>query len=71
MKIAKMLTGYAEPQVQGDHSRKVEALLLKLGCVKGVSHSNIAAATPPVKASSKAQGKSIPRLDKKASLPGR
>jgi len=34
--------------VQGDHSKKVEALLLKLGCIKGVSHSNIAAALPVI-----------------------
>ena len=66
-----MLTGCVVAQVQGDHSSKVEALLLKLGCVKGVSHSNIAAATPAAKASSKSQGKSILRLDKKGAQPGR
>ena len=62
------------PQVQGDHLSKIEALLVKLGCVKGVTHSNIAAATAAGMATNKgckAPGKSIPRLDKKAAQPGR
>ena len=56
-------------QVQGDHSCKIEALLLKFGCIKGVSHHNIAAAIPPPKVQK--PGKSISRLDIKASQPSR
>mmetsp|Transcript_19440 Transcript_19440/g.44085 ORF Transcript_19440/g.44085 Transcript_19440/m.44085 type:complete len:330 (+) Transcript_19440:376-1365(+) len=50
-------------EVQGDHARQVGALLLKLGCVKGVSHANVAAATPAAKPAKAAR--SIARLDKK------
>jgi translation initiation factor 1 (eIF-1/SUI1) len=51
-------------EVQGDHASVVEALLLKLRCIKGVSHSNISAALPSTKAAK--PEKSIARLDKKA-----
>ena len=58
-------------EVQGDHAAKVEGLLLKLGCIKGVSHTNIAGALlPGTKPAAKAT-KSIARLDKKASQPQR
>ena len=58
-------------EVQGDHAAKVEGLLLKLGCIKGVSHTNIAGALlPGAKPAAKA-AKSIARLDKKASQPQR
>eukprot|EP00961_Rhodomonas_salina_P008240 111903-Rhodomonas_salina.1 len=54
-------------EVQGDHSSRIEAMLLKLGCIKGVSHTNVAAALPAAKPA-KAE-KSIARLDKKAAQP--
>lgn len=55
-------------EVQGDHSTKVEAMLIKLGCIKGVSRANIAAALPPTTKTKSGGGKSIARLDKKATL---
>jgi len=51
-------------EVQGDHSLKVQALLLKFDCVKGVSHMKIAEALPPKPAAKVV--KSIARLDDKA-----
>ncbi|KAJ1485640.1 hypothetical protein T484DRAFT_1945080 [Baffinella frigidus] len=56
-------------EVQGDHASVVEALLLKLRCVKGVSHSSIAAALPAAKSAKPEKG--IARLDKKAAQPSR
>lgn len=52
-------------EVQGDHSKTIEAMLLKLDCIKGVSRANIAAALPVAK-SKQSTGKTIARLDKKA-----
>lgn len=51
--------------MQGEHVPRVEAFLVKKGCVKGVSRINQAAAAPAPTASTK-QEKSIARLDKKA-----
>mmetsp|Transcript_23912 Transcript_23912/g.39551 ORF Transcript_23912/g.39551 Transcript_23912/m.39551 type:complete len:214 (-) Transcript_23912:239-880(-) len=53
-----------DAEVQGEHTERVEAFLLKKGCIKGVSHVNKAAAAPKPKESKST--KSIARLDQKA-----
>jgi len=51
-------------EVQGEHMPRVEALLVKKGCLKGVSAQNKVAALPQPK--DKPAQKSIAKLDKKA-----
>ena len=51
-------------EVQGDHVARVEAFLVKKGCIKGVSRVNQAAALPT--SNSRQAEKSVARLDRKA-----
>jgi hypothetical protein len=51
-------------EVQGEHIARIEAMLVKKGCLKGVQAAVKAAAAPKV--AEKAPGRSIARLDAKA-----
>ena len=51
-------------EVQGEHVARIEAMLVKKGCLKGVSVANKATAAP--KKVEKAPAKTIARLDAKA-----
>lgn len=52
-------------EVQGEHVPRIETMLAKKGCLKGVSSQNIQAAQPQKK-QDKPSSKSIAKLDQKA-----
>lgn len=55
-------------EIQGDHMKRVETLLVKKGCIKGISHVNITNAEPKIRPKSAKAEKTIARLDKKAEM---